>query len=173
MVLIGTIIDEEKLVSRGREARLTGKEFDMTRAPATFALALLLSPLAALAARASDLTVTVQDVDSAKGSVVAAVYDSEASFMKPPLAKTLLKTKATAGSVSLVVHDLPAGKYAIASFHDENDSGKLATNALGVPTEGYGFSNDAQGVAGPPKFAQAAFDYDGKSDQTIVIHLND
>lgn len=143
----------------------------MTRT-ATFAFALLMSPLAAIAARAGDLTVTVQDVDSAKGSVVAAVYDSEANFMKPPLAKALLKTKAVAGSVSFVVHDLPAGKYAIAAFHDETDSGKLATNALGAPTEGYGFSNDAQGVAGPPKFAQAAFAFDGQTNKTIVIHLN-
>ena len=143
----------------------------MTRT-ATFALALMLSPLAAIAARASDLTVTIQDVYSAKGSVVAAVYDSEANFMKPPLVKTLLKTKAAAGSVSFVVHDLPAGTYAVASFHDENDSGKLTTNALGAPTEGYGFSNDAQGTAGPPKFAQAAFTVDGQANKTIVIHLN-
>ncbi|HVA12629.1 MAG TPA: DUF2141 domain-containing protein [Stellaceae bacterium] len=142
----------------------------MTRTT-TLALALLLSPLAA-AARAADLTVTVTDIDNAKGSVRAALYDSEASFGKPPLAKAALKTNAVAGSVSFVVHDLPAGKYAVASFHDENDSGKLTTNALGVPTEGYGFSNDAQGVAGPPKFGQAAFDFDGKTDNTIVIHLN-
>jgi uncharacterized protein (DUF2141 family) len=42
-----------------------------------------------------------------------------------------------------------------------------------VPTEGFGFSNDAQGAGGPPKFAQAAFDFDGQAAKTIVIHLND
>lgn len=136
------------------------------------ALALSLLPLAAVAARASDLTVIIQDVDNAKGSVVAAVYDSATSFLKPPLAKARLKAAAVAGSVSFVVHDLPAGEYAVTTFHDENNSGQLAANALGVPTEGYGFSNDAQGVAGPPKFAQAAFDFDGKTNKTIVIHLN-
>jgi uncharacterized protein (DUF2141 family) len=124
-------------------------------------------------AHAADLTITIQDVDNAKGSVVGALYDSEASYLKPPLAKALLKTKAVTNSVTFVVHDLAPGKYAMTTFHDETDSGKLATNALGVPTEGYGFSNDAQGVAGPPKFAQAAFDFDGKADTTIVIHLND
>jgi len=37
------------------------------------AVTLLFSPLAAMAARASDLTVTVQGVDNATGSVVAAL----------------------------------------------------------------------------------------------------
>jgi uncharacterized protein (DUF2141 family) len=140
---------------------------------AALAVALSLTAFTAGAARAADLTVAVQDVDNTKGSVVAAFYDSEASFLKPPLTKALLKTKAVEGSVSFVVHDLPAGKYAVTTFHDENDSGKLATNSLGVPTEGYGFSNDAQGAGGPPKFAQAAFDFDGQAAKTIVIHLND
>jgi len=83
-----------------------------------------------------------------------------------------MTTKAIQGSVSFVIHNLPAGKYSVATFHDENDSGNLATNALGVPTEGYGFSNDPQGAEGPTKFAQAAFDFDGKAAKTIVIHLN-
>jgi uncharacterized protein (DUF2141 family) len=58
------------------------------------------------------------------------------------------------------------------SFQDEDDSGKLKTDELGIPTEGYGFSNNAHGSSGPPKFGQAAFDFDGKSDKTISFSLN-
>jgi uncharacterized protein (DUF2141 family) len=60
----------------------------------------------------------------------------------------------------------------VASYHDENDNGKLDTNAFGLPTEGYGFSNDAQGTLGPPSYTQAAFDFDGKSDKAIRFSLN-
>src|SRR5215469_16971736 len=119
----------------------------------TFTLSLLLAAVAA--ASAADLTITVKDIRSTDGSVLIAVYDGDASFMNPPQAKVRRKVNASKGEVKFVIHDLPAGKYAVSSYHDENNNGTLDTNSLGVPTEGYGFSNDAQGVAGPPKFAQA------------------
>ena len=56
-------------------------------------------------------------------------------------------------------------------IYDENANGVLDKNSLGVPTEGYGFSNDAVGSGGPPKFGQAAFDYDG-SNKSLTITLN-
>src|SRR5215472_664549 len=128
----------------------------------SLALALCSLPMTAALAGAADLKITVNDVRSTTGFVFVAVYDSQGAFMKAPLAKATRKIKANQGSVTLVIPNLPPGTYAVASYHDENDNGKMDTNSLGVPTEGYGFSNDAQGAAGPPKFAQAAFEFDGK-----------
>jgi uncharacterized protein (DUF2141 family) len=133
----------------------------------TYALSLL--PFAATAA---DLTVTVKDLRSDNGAVLIAVYDSEAHFMDPRHAKFTNRAQATKGEVKFVFHDVPPGRYAVSSFHDENGNGKLDTNAFGVPTEGYGFSNGAQGTLGPPSFAQAAFDFDGKIDKSIALSLN-
>lgn len=141
----------------------------MTRS--TFALAISLLPFAAMAASAADLNVTVKDVHNSSGTVYLVVYD-ESNFGKPQLAKVRQKAPAAKGDITFVVHDLPAGKYAVSSYQDENGNGKLDTNSLGVPTEGYGFSNDAQGNAGPPKFAQAAFDFDGKTGKSIAFSLN-
>lgn len=64
--------------------------------------------------------------------------------------------------------DLPAGVYAVAIMHDENGNTQLDTNLLGIPTEGYGFSNDARGVLGPPSFSAAAFSYDGGSQRVGI-----
>src|SRR5215813_5735647 len=132
-------------------------------------LALTISLLlgATALASAANLTVTVKDVRNANGSVLIAVYDLS-GFGKPELAKA----KQNAGEVKFVFQGLPAGKYAVAAFHDENGNGKLDRNSLGVPTEGYGFSNDAQGTTGPPNFNQAAFDFDGKTDKAISFSLN-
>jgi uncharacterized protein (DUF2141 family) len=58
--------------------------------------------------------------------------------------------------------DIPPGRYALAVVHDENMNGKLDTNAFGIPTEGYGFSNDVTGVFGAPAFSAASFAYDGR-----------
>jgi uncharacterized protein (DUF2141 family) len=49
-------------------------------------------------------------------------------------------------------------------------NGKLDTNRLGIPTEGYGFSNNARNLFGPPSFAAASFPYDGRTlDLTISL----
>jgi len=42
------------------------------------------------------------------------------------------------------------------AYHDENDNQKLDRNELGIPSEGYGFSNGATAKNGPPQFKQAA-----------------
>ncbi len=63
------------------------------------------------------------------------------------------------------------GTYALAVIHDENMNGKLDTNWLGFPTEGYGFSNDAKTSLGAPSFSAASFPYDGQNiDLTISLH---
>jgi uncharacterized protein (DUF2141 family) len=122
-------------------------------------------------AHAADLTITVKGVRNADGAIFLAVYDSGKSFMKVPQAKTTRRLNAGKGDLKIVIHDLPAGKYAIAGYHDENGNGKLDTNALGIPEEGYGFSNDARGTFGPPKFSEAVFDFDGKTDTAIVFSI--
>jgi len=59
----------------------------------------------------------------------------------------------------------------MAVIHDENMNGKLDTNWLGIPKEGYGFSNNARGVAGAPSFSAASFQYEGGSlDLTMTMH---
>lgn len=127
--------------------------------------------MASALAHAADLTITVKGVRSADGAVFLAVYDSESSFMKVPQAKTTRRMDAGKGDLKVVIHGLPAGKYAIAGYHDENGNGKLDTNALGMPEEGYGFSNDARGVFGPPKFSEAVFEFDGESDKAIAFSI--
>ncbi len=62
---------------------------------------------------------------------------------------------------SCVFDDVPPGTYAITAIHDLNDNGKLDKNFLGVPTEPYGFSNDARGTMSAPKFSAASFAYSG------------
>jgi uncharacterized protein (DUF2141 family) len=66
--------------------------------------------------------------------------------------------------------DIPPGTYALAVIHDENMNGKLDTNWLGIPTEGYGFSNDAKALLSAPSFSDASFQYDGGTlDLTISL----
>ncbi|WP_343897955.1 DUF2141 domain-containing protein [Craurococcus roseus] len=49
------------------------------------------------------------------------------------------------------------GDYALAVYHDENDDRDFNRNPLGLPIEGYGFSNDAPTAFGLPDFDRVRF----------------
>jgi uncharacterized protein (DUF2141 family) len=63
--------------------------------------------------------------------------------------------------------DLKAGKYAIRYYHDENMNGKMDTNMIGKPTEGYGFSNNVTGRFGPPPFEKWLFELNENKKITL------
>ena len=65
------------------------------------------------------------------------------------------------------IPDLKLGKYAVRCYHDENLNGKMETNLVGKPTEGYGFSNNVIGKFGPPPFEKWLFELNG--DMKIIL----
>ena len=56
------------------------------------------------------------------------------------------------------------------AYHDENDNQKLDRNEMGIPSEGYGFSNGATAKYGPPQFKAAAVTV-GAAAVTVQINL--
>ena len=68
---------------------------------------------------------------------------------------------------SFSINNLKPGKYAIRYYHDENTNGRMETNIVGKPTEGYGFSNNVIGKFGPPPFEKWLFEIN--SDKKIIL----
>ena len=68
---------------------------------------------------------------------------------------------------TISISNLNPGKYAVRYYHDENFNGKMETNLLGKPTEGYGFSNNIIGKFGPPPFEKWLFEID--DDKKIIL----
>jgi len=58
----------------------------------------------------------------------------------------------------IVIENLKPGKYAFKYFHDENKNQKLDINWLGIPEEGFGFSNNAIGKFAPPSLEKTIFE---------------
>lgn len=66
--------------------------------------------------------------------------------------------------------EAPPGRYAVAVAHDANRNYRLDTNVVGIPKEGFGFSNGAKaGLFGPPDYADALFDARFETRQRIRI----
>ncbi|WP_371514874.1 DUF2141 domain-containing protein [Brevundimonas denitrificans] len=55
------------------------------------------------------------------------------------------------------------------AFHDVNGDGEMNTNPFGMPTEPFGFSNNAVGNMGPASWARAHFAVSGETRQTITL----
>jgi uncharacterized protein (DUF2141 family) len=58
----------------------------------------------------------------------------------------------------------------MAVFHDENGNGEFDQGFLGIPLEGYAFSNGARVFLGPPSFDSAKFQV-GADPLTLTIAI--
>jgi len=120
-----------------------------------------------IAAQAAKLEIVVAKVRNGNGHVRVAVCSAEL-FLKDSC-QWNGDAKSTPGEVTVTL-DVPPGVWAVQAFQDEDDSGEVTRNLLGIPTEGIGFSNDAPFRFGPPKFADAAFRL-GPSGGRIQLNL--
>lgn len=132
--------------------------------PALIALPLL----SAAAPESGVLTIDVGNVRVGTGVVHVDVCP-EAKFLKEDCPWSG-NARARVGETRVTVGNLPAGRYAVQAFLDENGNGKVDRGFLGIPKEGVGFSNDAKIRLGPPKFADAEFAFDG-TGRTIRLNL--
>ncbi|HEY3838603.1 MAG TPA: DUF2141 domain-containing protein [Bryobacteraceae bacterium] len=115
------------------------------------------------------LTVEATGATGAAGVVKVSVWRDDKNFLKGEPYRILSAEMKDGKAVATFV-DLEPGEYAVSAYQDKNNNGRLDTGFGGKPTEPYGFSNDARGRFGPPKFDQARFRLDASS--TITVHLN-
>ena len=115
------------------------------------------------AAQVARLRIEVINLHSDRGSVYCAVYAEPGAGFPTDQSKAKLSVKAAIKDHQAFCEfaDLAPGVYAVTMLHDENDNGKMDTDWMGIPKEGYGATRDAKGIMGPPKFKDAAFTYKG------------
>src|ERR1700759_1321211 len=97
------------------------------------------------------VTVTLDKVQSDKGSLMVSLCSDPARFMRacPGYGG---KAPAAEGSVSVVRPNVPPATYAMLAYHDENGNG-----VPDIPPEGYGYGNN---TTYPPSFAAASIKVD-------------
>lgn len=133
---------------------------------ACFALIFANLPAPALAqSPCPGIDVKILNIRNSTGTVACALFESPEGFPSEYLhsATNVMVIKIRKSQARCNFQDIPPGTYAMAVIHDENMNGKLDTNWLGVPTEGYGFSNNAKGFLSAPSFSDAQFSYDGRN----------
>jgi len=95
----------------------------------------------------------VTGAENTKGNVLVAVCP-EREFLQPTCSWSG-QAKAHPGPVTVTV-EVPQGTYAVQAFQDEGMTGMMTMNALGMPTEPLGFSNNPAVRFSAPRFRDCA-----------------
>ncbi len=107
---------------------------------------------------ATTLTVQVSGMNSARGEMAITVYGADAKKFLAPKGKLLRVRPRTAAPTTQACFNLPGpGTYAVAVYHDANANQDFDRSVIGMPTEGFGFSNDAPTKFGLPAFEAVRF----------------
>jgi len=116
-----------------------------------------------------NIVLTVDGFHNDEGTARLALFTSSDGFPDlPEKAIQALDAEIRAGRLKASFVDVPYGVYAVSVLHDENRNGKMDTNWMGIPKEGYGTSNDAKSSFGPPEFDDARFSLDAED---LQLHI--
>lgn len=106
-----------------------------------------------------------------KGQLLIALFNQPEGFPgKAERAVRKAKVPVSDREVLCTFDRLAPGTYAFIVVHDENSDGKLNTNWLGIPTEGYVASRGERGTMGPPQYSKAQFPLPvGLHEETVLM----
>ena len=129
-------------------------------------------PTITLSPGTSTLEVEVEGLRSEKGSLDCALFNAPDGFPGPsPIVGGAHQLAASTRPMRCTFDALPAGTYAVSVQHDEDGDGELDTNFVGVPTEGYGVTNNVYPGTRAPTFEEAQVSIGDGEQHTFTITL--
>lgn len=116
------------------------------------------------------IRVTVEGV-LPEGLLTVELYEpSKRAFLKKSSRLQRIRIPAENGRQTVCFHQQPAGRYAVATYHDIDADHDLDQKWNGMPREPFGLSTNPKLRFGFPKFEQAAFDVsEGGTEITIAL----
>ena len=109
------------------------------------------------AQQTGDLTIVLTGFENNNGLVWISVVNSEQGYVDEHKAFCGIRSKIANKRVEVVLKGIPYGEYGIRTYHDDDGSGSLNKNFLGIPKDAYGFSNNARDLTGTPSYDKVRF----------------
>ena len=117
-----------------------------------------------------ETTVNITGIRSVKGNVIINVFKDQAGYTKEqPFKKITFPKKSVEKGIMTVKLGLEPGIYGLTLVDDENQNGKIDKNFLGMPKEGFGFSDFFMEKLKKPAFNDFKVDLTEKKDLEIRV----
>ncbi len=117
------------------------------------------------------LTVIAEGLRSGDGLLAVTLYDDNPrKFLAKGGSLYVGRVQANAGTTRACIFVPQPGVYALALYHDDNANQKFDRTIIGLPAEGYGFSNNASTLAGLPSFRSVRLNV-ARTGLTTRIHM--
>ena len=118
----------------------------------------------------SSVLIEVSGFKNTRGTLNCRLFTKAADFPDGEGIVTL-RVPITGPNTSCSFLNVEPGNYAIAVVHDENGNGKLDKNFVGVPSEGYGVSNNKTYALSAPKWDESSFALGATESKALLVKL--
>ena len=133
-------------------------------------LAIALPVLPSLSQSTSTVLLEVSSFKNTRGTLNCRLFTKASDFPDGEGILTL-RTPITGTNTTCTFPNVEPGTYAVAVVHDENINGKLDKNFVGVPSEGYGVSNNKTYALSAPKWDESIFTIAPSESKTFQVKL--
>ena len=121
-----------------------------------------------IAKQETAVTLKITGLRNSKGQIGISIFNNKDEFPetnKAVFKRFFLTPSNKAASTTL---DLPSGDYAIAIMHDEDSDKEFDKSFLGIPQEGFGFSNNPEIKYKAPSFSECSFTVESVKKQLNI-----
>ncbi|HEX6375844.1 MAG TPA: DUF2141 domain-containing protein [Allosphingosinicella sp.] len=115
------------------------------------------------------LFVQVEGVRASRGLVAVTLYaDERRKFLAKRGSLYVGRVPARQGRTEVCIHVPRPGTYAVAVYHDADADRGFDRTSIGLPAEGFGFSNNPPTFLGMPNFARVRIAVPRSGTRTMV-----
>ena len=133
-------------------------------------LAIAFPVLPSLSQSTSTVLLEVSSLKNTRGTLNCRLFTKASDFPDGEGILTV-RTPIAGANTTCTFPNVEPGTYAVAVVHDENSNGKLDKNFVGVPSEGYGVSNNKTYALSAPKWDESVFTIAPSESKTLQVKL--
>lgn len=133
-------------------------------------LAIAFPVLPSLSQSTSTVVLEVSSFKNTRGTLNCRLFTKASDFPDGEGILTV-RTPIAGANTTCTFPNVEPGTYAVAVVHDENSNGKLDKNFVGVPSEGYGVSNNKTYALSAPKWEESVFTITASERKTLQVKL--
>ena len=133
-------------------------------------LAIAFPVLPSLSQSTSTVLLEVSSLKNPRGTLNCRLFTKASDFPDGEGILTV-RTPIAGANTTCTFPNVEPGTYAVAVVHDENSNGRLDKNFVGVPSEGYGVSNNKTYALSAPKWDESVFTIAPSESKTLQVKL--